>query len=406
MNVLMLAEVSSELVIGGAERVLREQLVGLSKRGHGIQAIVRSSTEDVPQRIVVDGISERRYNPIRRNAVAFVLSSIMRSVQAFDREATDGALDAVLIHQSLAGLGPILLRRNSTSNWIYVCHSLAHEEYATRNQSKRGYLSKGLYALHSRLRFWIERLVIRRCTEVVVLSAFMKNRVMANHDIPEERIHIISGGADHDRFRPSGDQMGVRSRLGLPEDKVILFTVRNLVPRMGLEALMYAIAELRAKIPHFVVILGGKGPLENTLRQLVQKLELSDIVRFVGFIPDDDLPQYFQAADLVLMPTQELEGFGLVTVEALACGTPVLGTPIGAIPEVLSLVDPSLIAQACSSLALAEAMSRLIQRMREQPDAWSTLSHRARSVVEQHFTWVNHNDQLETVLRETVATGA
>lgn len=406
MNVLMLAEVSSELVIGGAERVLREQLIGLSKRGHGVQAVVRSSTEDVPQRIVVDGISERRYNPMRRNAVVFVLSSIVRSVQAFDREGTEGSPDAVLIHQSLAGLGPILLRRNSTSNWIYVCHSLAHEEYATRNQSKRGYLSRGLHALHSRLRFWIERLVIRRCREVVVLSEFMKNRVMTSHHVPEERIHIIPGGADHDRFCPSGDQMGVRSRLGLPEDNVILFTVRNLIPRMGLEDLMYAIAELRPEIPDFVVILGGKGPLETTLRQLVQKLELSDIVRFVGFIPDDDLPQYFQAADLVLMPTQELEGFGLVTIEALACGTPVLGTPVGAIPEVLSLLDSSLIARDRDSLALAETMRRLIQRIREDPDSWSTLSRRARSVVEQHFTWVNHNDQLETVLRETAATGA
>ena len=106
------------------------------------------------------------------------------------------------------------------------------------------------------------------------------------------------------------------------------------------------------------------------------------------------------------MPTHELEGFGLVTVEALACGTPVLGTPIGAIPEVLSLVDSSLVAKARNSEALAESMSQLIRRIREQPDVWSTLSREARAVVEQHFTWVSHNNQLETVLRETVATGA
>lgn len=405
MKLVWLSDVSSELVIGGAERVLREQLVGLSKRGHGVQAVVRSPTEDGPLRVVVEGISECRYHPMRRNAVAFVLSSIVRSVQAFDRERSEGAPDAVLIHQSLAGLGPILLRRGSTSTWIYVCHSLAHEEHAMRNQPSRGYFSKGLYALHFRLRFWIERFVIRRCSQVVVLSEFMRNRVMTYHHVPEKRIRIIPGGVDHDRFCPSEDRMGVRSRLGLPEDQVILFTVRNLVPRMGLEALLYAIAELRSAIPDFVVILGGKGPLGTTLKQLVQKLALSDIVRFVGFIPDDELPLYFQAADLVLMPSRELEGFGLVTVEALACGTPVLGTPIGAIPEVLSLVDSSLIAKACSSHALTEAMSQLIRRLREQPGAWATLSHRARSVVEQHFTWVNHNDQLETVLRETIAAG-
>jgi glycosyltransferase involved in cell wall biosynthesis len=406
MHVLMLAEVSSQLVIGGAERVLREQLLGLSQLGHGVQAVVRSPTEEEPLQIVVDGISESRYTPLRGNAVAYVLTSIVRSIQAFDKERAGRFPDVVLIHQALAGLGPILMRKHFTSKWIYVCHSLAHEEYATRNQAPNGYLSQAMFALHSRFRFWIERLVIRRCLGVVVLSEFMKNRVMTSHQVPEERIHIIPGGADHHRFCPSSDRKGVRSQLNFPEDTIILFTVRNLVPRMGLEALIHAIAELKPKIHNFRVIVGGKGPLGSTLKELVQKLELSDIVRFEGFIPDEDLPRYFQAADLVLMPTQELEGFGLVTVEALACGTPVLGTPIGAIPEVLSLVDSSLIATACTSGALAEAITCLIRRIREHPDNWLTLSRQARSVVEQHFTWVNHNTQLETLLRKTIPMGA
>ena len=405
MNILMLSEVSSELVIGGAERVLREQLVGLSNLGHGVQAVVRAPDEEHSLRLVVNGIVERRYEPRRGNAVVFVLSSIVRSIRAFDGGRTEGEPDAVLIHQALAGLGPIFMRKNISSHWIYVCHSLAHEEYVTRHRPAMGIVSKGLFALHSRFRFWIEQLVIRRCQAVVVLSEFMKVQVMASHQIPEERIHIIPGGADHHHFCPSADRKAVRSRLGISRDAIVLFTVRNLVPRMGLEALINAIAELRTTIPGFQVIIGGKGPLEGPLRQLVQDLDLSEIVRFKGYIPDEDLPRYFQAADLVLMPTQELEGFGLVTVEALACGTPVLGTPIGAIPEVLSLVDSSLIAQASTSGALAEAMSYLIRQIREQPDRWSALSHRARSVVEQHFTWVHHNTHLEAVIREAVPIG-
>ena len=402
MNVLMLAEVSSELVIGGAERVLREQLVGLFRRGHGIQAVVRSPKEDVPSQIVVDGISESRYNPIRWNAVAFVLSSIVRSIQAFDRGRAGRIPDAVLIHQALAGLGPILWRNRCTSNWVYVCLSLAHEEYLTRHVLHKGYLARGLYFLHSHLRRWVERLVIRRCHTIVVLSEFMKDRVLTFHNVPEERIQVIPAGVDHERFHPSDDRLEVRSSLGLPLDKTILFTVRNLVPRMGLETLLHAIAELKGNVKDFLVLVGGQGPLGPTLEELIAKLDLTDVVRLVGFIPEDNLPQYFQAADLVLMPTHELEGFGLVTVEALACGTPVLGTPVGAIPEVLSLLDSSLIASDRNSLALAEGMRGLIRRIREQPDSWATLSRHARTVVEQHFTWVNHNAQLETVLREVV----
>lgn len=402
MNVLMLAEVSSELVIGGAERVLREQLVGLFKRGHGIQAVVRSPKEDVPSQIVVDGISESRYHPIRGNAVAFVLSSIVRSIRAFDRGRAGRIPDAVLIHQALAGLGPILLRNRCTSNWVYVCLSLAHEEYVTRHVLHQGYLARGLYFLHSHLRRLVERLVIRRCHTIVVLSEFMKDRVLTFHNVPEERIQVIPAGVDHERFHPSDDRLEVRSTLGLPLDKTILFTVRNLVPRMGLETLLHAIAEVKGSVKDFLVLIGGQGPLGPTLEELIAKLDLTDVVRLVGFIPEDNLPQYFQAADLVLMPTHELEGFGLVTVEALACGTPVLGTPVGAIPEVLSLLDSSLIANDRNSPALAEGMKRLIRRIREHPDSWATLSRHARTVVEQHFTWVNHNAQLETVLREVV----
>ena len=406
MNVLMLAEVSSELVIGGAERVLREQLVGLFRRGHGIQAVVRSPKEDLPSNIVVDGISESRYNPMRGNAIAFVLSSIVRSIQAFDRGRAGRSPDAVLIHQALAGLGPILMRKGCTSNWVYVCLSLAHEEYVTRNVLHKGHLSRGLFFLHSHVRRLIERLVIRRCHTIVVLSEFMKARVLTFHNVPEERIQVIPAGVDHERFHPSDDRMGVRSILGLPQDQTLLFTVRNLVPRMGLEALLHAIGELKGSVNDFLVIIGGQGPLRPTLEQLIVKLKLTDVVRLVGFIPEDNLPQYFQAADLVLMPTHELEGFGLVTIEALACGTPVLGTPVGAIPEVLSLLDSSLIARDRNSEALAEAMRGLVRRIREDPGAWTTLSCRARAVVEQHFTWVNHNTQLETLLRKTIPLGA
>jgi glycosyltransferase involved in cell wall biosynthesis len=83
-------------------------------------------------------------------------------------------------------------------------------------------------------------------------------------------------------------------------------------------------------------------------------------VRFVGRISDSDLVNFYRTADLVVMPSQALEGFGLATAEALACGTPVVGTPIGATPELLAGIDPALVAADATPEAIAAAVINVL----------------------------------------------
>src|SRR6059036_2418679 len=111
MRVLLLAEVSAARVIGGAERILREQALGLRRRGHQVSVVARAPLGDACPQVSVDGIVEHRYVASRRNEPAFVLSSIVRSLQAYDWASSAMTPDGVVIHQSLAGLGPVLRRR-------------------------------------------------------------------------------------------------------------------------------------------------------------------------------------------------------------------------------------------------------------------------------------------------------
>src|SRR2546430_17254237 len=196
----------------------------------------------------------------------------------------------------------------------------------------------------------------------------MKRRVLITHDVPESRLHIIPGAADPTQFRPPDDPMEVRRQLHLPHNQVLLLTVRNLVPRMGLENLLHAIEKLGEEARDLLVLIGGEGPLRPALEQLIRDLRLTDHVQLLGFIPEDRLSKYYQAADLVLMPTHELEGFGLVTVEALACGTPVLGTPVGAIPEVLARLDSALLTDGRDATALATGIRRILRRFRRSEE--------------------------------------
>lgn len=410
MNIIVLAEVSAAAVIGGAERMLREQTVGLRRRGHEVRVITRTPLGDTRPTVAVGGadevrdVIEHRYPVSRRNELMFVLSSATNSLRVFDRLCRASRPEVVLIHQSLAALGPILRRRAGVRTWVYACHSLAHEEYRSRVPPGTTLLQRVRYGLNARLRRWCERVVMGRCARIVVMSEFMKRRVREAHGIAEARMRVLPGCADLARFHPPEDRAAVRRALKLPPERVILLTVRNLVPRMGLDNLLHAIARLRRDAPDVVrnilLLIGGDGPRRALLERLIAEAELGEHVRLLGFIAEDALPRYYQAADLVLMPTQELEGFGLVTVEALACGTPVLGTPVGAIPEVLARLDPGLVADGSDAEALAGAILRILRRFRDQPGERPRLAAKGRALVEREYNWDRHSERLEQVLRE------
>jgi glycosyltransferase involved in cell wall biosynthesis len=402
MNILMLAEVSADSVIGGAERVLREQALGLRRRGHDVSVVARAPAGDRRSHVQIDGVTEYRYAVARGNEAAFVLSSLLRSVRLFDRRREEAPPDAVVVHQPLAGLGPVLRRRAKAAGWIYICHSLAHKEYLSRTPSAPDPIRRARRTLNATLRLMSERAVLRRCARVVVLSEFMKRQVIAAHRLLPEKLAIVPGGADPDRFRPSDDPTEVRRALSLPVGKVLLFTVRNLVARMGLENLVRAVGQLGEEGGDLFLLIGGEGPLRGLLEQLIADLGLAERVRLLGFLPERTLPSYYQAADLVLMPTVEMEGFGLVTVEALACGTPVLGAPVGAIPEILTLVDPILLADGTDSAALAKGIRRLLRRFRDRPAEQRRVSQRGRELVEADYNWARHCERLEAVLHDVM----
>ena len=395
MNVVLFAEVTVEQVIGGAERVLRQQALGLAKLDHHVQLIARAPFESAEATLSIGSVTERRYSVIRTSEPAFVWSSVQNSLRVFDLTQQTCPTDIALIHQSLAGLGAILFRYGMVSRWVYVCHSLAHEEYRTRAERAATMLERVRRRLSMRARRWIERMVIRRCHHVVVLSEFMKQQVMAAHGIAPEHITVIPGAADPAKFYPPHDRKEIRRELKIPESRTILFTVRNLVPRMGLEHLLDAMTMLVEEHRHLLLLIGGEGQLRPRLEELIRSKGLQDSVQLLGFVPEEQLAKYYQASDLVVMPTLQLEGFGLVTVEALACGTPVMGTPVGAIPEVLSTVDPLLVTEGTDGGSLAKTLRLLLERFCDQPGERERLSKKGRNVVARRYNWVAHTADLE-----------
>src|SRR2546427_5095204 len=155
MNVLFLSEVTAANARSGAERTLREQVVGLSKRGHAVSIVTRAMAEDLRLTVSVDGATEYRYPFSQRNEVAFVLSSVVGSLRTLNGAGVSHYFDAALIHQSLAGLGPIIFKRARARRWVYLCLSLAHEEHLSRNKPGNTPAERIRRLLNAHGRLWV-----------------------------------------------------------------------------------------------------------------------------------------------------------------------------------------------------------------------------------------------------------
>ncbi len=206
---------------------------------------------------------------------------------------------------------------------------------------------------------FVEQRTYQRCDRFIVLSKAFGNILHQQYQIPWEKIHIIPGGVDINSFKPDLSIAQARNKMGWSLERPTIFTSRRLVHRVGLDKLLAAIAQIKPKIPDIYLAIAGRGPLQTSLEQQVIELGLEDNVKFLGFLPDELLPVAYQAADLSIMPSQSFEGFGLAIVESLACGTPVICTPVGGMPEILEPFSPELITDSIEVSAIAKKLEQV-----------------------------------------------
>jgi glycogen(starch) synthase len=205
-------------------------------------------------------------------------------------------------------------------------------------------------------KLWVERRVYGQAGHFIVLSQAFARVLTDSYGVEQGQISVVPGGVDWDRFAVAMTQAQAREQLGFPADRPIVFVVRRLAPRMGLQDLIRAAARIRASVPDVLILIAGGGPVRPQLQQQIEEMGLTRHVRLLGFVPDEDLPTAYRAADLSVVPTVALEGFGLVAAEALAAGVPVLVTPIGGLPEVVGGLSGDLILPASGPAALAEGI--------------------------------------------------
>lgn len=398
MKILCLTDAFWPDHAGGISKTVWFETEGLLARGHKLVAVSRRLGTAHSLHEARDGYELFRYvapamgSPL---APAYPLATLVNLPRLIRQIHKEYAFDVAYVNNVFQAAA--LLNSGCEIPLVYVFHASAYREIAIDlQQGKYGKLSM-LARLANRGVRLLEKRVLDGADAIVVRSEFMRGEIRELYgERNEPKTKRIPLGIDIERFPFADDARKARAELGLPKDSgPVLLTVRRLVARTGVENLILAMERVVKAFPNALLLIVGRGYMENALRDLVRSRNLVNNVTLLGFVPEDRLSGYYQAADLFVLPTQAYEGFGLSTLEALSSGTPVVATPVGANTEVLGPLDSGLVMQGTD----AESIGRdVIQWLERTPDGyWRS---RCRNYCTENFTRDHVCRQIESVLAE------
>jgi glycosyltransferase involved in cell wall biosynthesis len=373
-------------VVGGAARVAAESAQALAARGH--ETVVLAPRADGRPAVECVGALEV-HRCLRRGPLPQTFSDVAEGWRAARRRR--GRFDLALVHQNTLAAGFAAARADVPLALVF--HSSIPLEQRFRRARLAPPQRLALLALAPAL-VAIERTAVAAAARALVLSRFSRDILLAAHPGAAGREVTVTGGVDASWFESPSERPSLRARLGLPPARPLLAAVRRLEPRMGHEELLQAAALLHRDGLDFTLALAGDGALQTRLRALAAELGLEEVVVFLGRIGDEELRWLYAAADVSVVPTIAYEGFGMSTVESLAAGTPVVGTRVGATPELLEPLDPRLLVDRPSPEELAHAIHGALDRA---DDAYRA---RCKAYAHDRYVWERAIVAWESALAE------
>ena len=386
---------------GGMNVYVRDLSRQLARRGHQVDVYTRSQDPRVPRVSGAIGHGARVVHlpagpeqPYDTNRAYDHLAEFVDGVGA--QAERDGVrYDVLHSHYWLSGAVAMDLRERWGTPVMHMYHTLGKMKDSVAQQAEH---------LEEERRISVESAIARQADVLVAATAVEKEQLARLYSADEARIRVISPGVDTELFHPMPAQFA-KERIGIcPERRFILF-VGRIVPLKGIDTLLRAIAAIVQKSPELreelcVPIIGGepdRGREDEEiarLQVLKEELGISDIVTFLGARDQDELQYYYSAAETVVVPS-DYESFGMVALEAMACGTPVIASDVGGLATLVKNGRTGYRVPARDPDALAGKINRLLTdeglrlRIGQRATCWA-----------EGFAWPRIADQIEAVYGE------
>jgi glycosyltransferase involved in cell wall biosynthesis len=236
---------------------------------------------------------------------------------------------------------------------------------------------------------------LREADKIITVSNATKEYVLTLGAKPE-KIKVVYNGVDLERFRPmDAKRVEMRKKLGISQNSTVFLTVRRLVYKNGIDTLIECANIAVKKNPKITFLVVGKGPDQSNVQMRAEQLGIENNFKLTGFVKDQELPFYYNAADFFVLPSKSGEGLPLVALEAMACGLPVIATNVGGISEILMENYGKLVAPNQPEL-LAKAVLEFSGLN------FSSRKKELRAIMEEKFSWDKNVDRLVEIYEELI----
>jgi D-inositol-3-phosphate glycosyltransferase len=392
---------------GGMQLYVRELSRELGRQGLSVDVFTRRTDPSVPrvvefgERVRVIHLDAGPVARIDKNSVVQHLPAFIHNLERFNQRER---LEPRFVHSHYWLSGWVGTRLSEL--WRVPHVTTFHTLGRVKNRANQGAASPGGHwvgQLESERRIEIERRVMRHADAIVVSTEHERAALVELYGARRESAVVIPPGADLSTFRPI-DRARARDELGL--DGELLLFVGRIDPVKGLDTLLEALKLLDERPGLQLLVVGGSppgtapsqlDPDERRLRDLARRLGLGERVRWLGPIGQERLPLYYSAADVVVVPSR-YESFGLVALEALACGAAVVASRVGGLPTILRDRENGLLVPWRTPEAFAERIEQLL----DDPELAARLRAAAPKSMAR-FSWAATAGRVIELYRELAA---
>jgi glycosyltransferase involved in cell wall biosynthesis len=369
--------------VGGIEKVVNEQSKRL--RMKNFDPMIITNRIGTPQKYSVDGVAVECYNSLNtgfRLGIPYSIPTV-NSFPTFLKAVNQSKIVHAHGHPYLTSLAAGKLARIYSKPFILTQHNtLIEYNNFFDNVENLNDLTVGKQNLEG-------------ADKIIAVSDATKDYVLRLGAKPK-KVVVLHNGVDLAKFKPlAGKREEMRRKLGIPMDAVVVLTVRRLVYKNGVDTLIEGANIAVKKNQRIVFLAVGKGPDSESVKLRIYELGIEGHFKLAGFVSDEDLPIYYNAADVFVLPSKSGEGLPLVALEAMACALPVIATDVGGIREILmpdygKLIPPNkpeLLAKAILDFAAMDFSSR---------------KKELRAMMEEKFSWDKNVERLVEIYEELI----
>jgi len=369
--------------VGGIERVVNEQSKRLLQRN--FEPMVVTNRIGTPKRYVVDGVNVECYESLNtgfRLGIPYSIPTVT-SFETFLKAVKSSKIVHAHGHPYLTSLIAAKLAKRYNKPFVLTQHNTFIEYDSVFDSIERlNDLAVGKETL-------------KEADRIITVSNATKDYVSSLGAKPE-KIKVLHNGVDLIRFRPlNRKREEMRRKLGIPQTSIVALTVRRLVYKNGIDTLIDGANIAVRKNPKIIFLVVGKGPDLTSVQNKIRQLGIEDNFKLTGFVSDEDLPFYYNAADFFVLPSKSGEGLPLVALEAMGCGLPVIATNVGGISEILienygKLVPPNHPEQLAKAILEFSNID------------FSSCKLELRAIVEEKFSWDKNVEALIGIYEELI----